>query len=90
MSKPSPTTRKDNIRVFIEGEKDTSDLRHILNQAIYIAINGVSANGACAWVSYGSDPEHIWIEYDASYWESGLPDPFYASRLQVIYHELGR
>jgi len=80
----------DFIRVFIEdGKRHGVDLSHILNKEPYLFVTPIDDNRVCAWASNVCDKESIWIEYDTTCWDDGIPAPFYAYRLQVMYHELG-
>ncbi len=84
-----PSDPMDYIRVFIEdGKRHGVDLSHILNKKPYFNITSIERGSA--WASYVCDNEYIWIEYDTPCWEDGLPEPFFAQRIQVMYHELGR
>lgn len=85
-----PSDPYDYIRVFIEDAKRHGvDLSHITNKEPYLHEISIDSEGACAWASDVCDREKIWIEYDSACWEYGLPDPYFADRLQTMYHELG-
>lgn len=85
-----PSDPLDYLRVFIEDAKRFGvDLSHITNKEPYLQIKQIDEEGVCPWASDICDREKIWIEYDKACWEYGLPGPFYADRLQIMYHELG-
>ena len=84
----------DYIRVFIEdGKRHGLDLSYILNEEPHIELNErvlTESGFAIARASAKCNPEKIWIEYTKSKWlENGILQPFQASRLKTVYHELG-
>jgi TolA-binding protein len=84
----------DYTRVFIEdGKRYGLDLSYILNEEPHLELNEsvlTESGFAIARASEKCTPEKIWIEFTKSKWlENGILQPFQASRLKSMYHELG-
>ena len=85
-----PSDPYDYIRVFIaDAKRHGLDLKHIMNKEPYLKKIPIRDLYVCAWASDVCDREKIWIEYDSNCWEDGFPSPYFADRLQTMYHELG-